>query len=213
MLLLDTLPSATIFSNALSTQNYPSDLASPTYKTLSLLAPDSGLCFAPAHLYLVPAHTDAPVPQKAQEALQTLTISAQKAAAASLQGSVLAGGGSETDEYGDVAFWLDHQSSKDAFAGSNRAEAVLEALGLKRWLEAGAKIVSESQLAPGLDANLAPSPALEELKKVLGALEEPFAFRVQGGPRGGSTVLFLLVGRFSGGGWAGLLGIGVWSDA
>lgn len=223
MLLLDTLPSATIFSNALSTQNHPSELASPTFKTLSILAPDSNLCFAPAHLYLVPAHTDAPVPAKAQEVLQNLTISAQQAAAASLCGSVLAGGGSETDEYGDVAFWLG-----SSLAGPNKEDAVLQALGLARWVKHGAKvrwtrcpclgaaadwgqIVREQQA--GLGTSLSPSPALAALQKNLGELQEQFAFRVQGGPAGGSTVLFFLAGRLSGGEWAGLLGVGVWSDS
>ncbi|EJD55446.1 hypothetical protein AURDEDRAFT_179200 [Auricularia subglabra TFB-10046 SS5] len=207
MLLLDTLPSQTVFTQALVTSQHANDLAAPTYATLRALAPDAGLCFAPAHLYLVPAHTAAPVPAQAQDALRNLTTGAQQAAAASLCGSVLAGGGSEGDEFGDVAFWL---GSGQDYEGSGKEENVLKTLGLGRWLDRGAKIVREPSAE--LASNLTSSPALDEVRRAVGALQKRFAFRVEGGGAGGQ-VLFFLVGRLPEGGWAGLLGIGVWSDA
>lgn len=209
MLLLDTLPSQSVFAQALATSQHAADVAAPTYATLRALAPDAGLCFALAHLHLVPAHTAAPVPAHAQDALRNLTASAQQAAAAALCGSVLAGGGSEGDEFGDVAFWLGGGAQGD-YDGAGKEEKVLQTLGLGRWLDRGAKIVREPNAE--LASNLTASPALDDVRRAVDALQSRFAFRVEGGGAGGQ-VLFFLVGRLPEGGWAGLLGIGVWSDA
>ena len=143
MLLLDTLPSEHVFSTALQSQNHPASLIGPTYNTLKVLVPDSRLCFHAAHLYLVPARTDSPVPTTAQSDLQQLTVDAQQAAAGSLCSSILVGNTSESDDYGDLAVWLAgaHESGAVSFANSDgREEAVIAALGLSSWLEGGAKV-------------------------------------------------------------------------
>ncbi|KAH7104101.1 hypothetical protein BKA62DRAFT_693526 [Auriculariales sp. MPI-PUGE-AT-0066] len=209
MLLLDTLPSAHIIASALQSQNHPAELADPTYKTLSVLSPDSGLCFNPAHLYLVPAHTEAPVPSTAQAELQSLTIDAQQAAAVSSCSSILAGTSSESDEYGDIAVWLGgtDDATSGVFEGDNRENAVITALGLAGWLEKGAKMVKD---ADGTVAkSLMPSPALERVDTRVTGWEKTFALRVEGGP--GSVVLFVLAGLSRATGWQALLGIGVWT--
>ena len=61
-----------------------------------------------------------------REFLVNLTRRAASAASALACGSILAGATSETDEYGDIAFWLG-----EGDFGPGREREVLDALGLK----------------------------------------------------------------------------------
>ncbi|KAH9083898.1 hypothetical protein EDB83DRAFT_2212872 [Lactarius deliciosus] len=108
-------------------------------------------------------------------------------------GSVLVGQGSDTDEFGDICFWLGNGPY-----GEGREANVLRALNLydstsraRRWPYS------------------ASSPSLSVL---LAKLRDKFYFCVNSGPRANGTTMHFLVGRLAEGnlsGWVGLVGIGL----
>lgn len=73
-----------------------------------------------------------PASDEAEEYVKELTVEANKAAASSFCGSILAGQSSEADEYGDVGVWLGDLEIGPAASKSDE-EAIVEALSLTRW--------------------------------------------------------------------------------
>ncbi|OCH91812.1 hypothetical protein OBBRIDRAFT_886717 [Obba rivulosa] len=140
-----------------------------------------------------------------QEFLCELTLAANAAANSLACGSILAGQTSETDEFGDVAFWLGEGPFGKGFENE-----VLKALGFAPQLPL-AKIYP-------LDLFVQISPEQESAKEaiyLLSRFKDTFAFTVEnlvGGTLGNPTV-YILVGRLEGDGyapgWGGLIGMGV----
>ncbi|KAG6878533.1 hypothetical protein C0993_004431 [Termitomyces sp. T159_Od127] len=148
--------------------------------------------FDPASLVLYPPSRPERPAEPVQQYLRRLACAANADAADMACSSILAGQGSESDDTGDVALWLgsgDHASP----------ELVLGTLGLSDWAASG-KVAASAFAAP-------PGSRVETL---LGEMEDVFSFRVQAAMTGG-VVLFFLVGRVAGAGWAGLAGIGTWT--
>ncbi|EPQ57367.1 hypothetical protein GLOTRDRAFT_137708 [Gloeophyllum trabeum ATCC 11539] len=178
-------------------------------------APTASL--VPSHLILLsaePRHAHPPSPE-IQEHLRDLIVTAHEGAAALCCGSILAGQGSETDEYGDIAIWLG-----DGPYGDNAPE-VLAALGLERWVGGdSASTIGRISLSPttGLPESLRPPPpqtSVNKLEELLSRLENKYAFFVKGGPSAGGAVLQVLLGYIrigEEGGWGGIMGVGVWAD-
>ncbi|KAF8268643.1 hypothetical protein EI94DRAFT_1134510 [Lactarius quietus] len=122
-------------------------------------------------------------------------------------GSVLAGQGSDTDEFGDICFWLGSGPY-----GEGHEVNVLRALNLYD---------STRQITPG---QLQPSTSLPsnfkllhmneftKLSVLLTKLRDKVYFCMNGGPRANGTTVHFLVGRLAEGnlsGWVGLVGIGM----
>ncbi|RDB25376.1 hypothetical protein Hypma_008091 [Hypsizygus marmoreus] len=148
--------------------------------------------FISANLVLLPSSAAQPPNQTTQDYLHRLVLSAESAAASISCSSILAGAGSESDDTGDIALWLGP-------GDFGEPQAVLQALGLAEWASAG-EIASF-----GLSL-----PANSTFAQQLASLQEKYCFRVREANTG-SLVLFFLVGRMDEG-WAGLLGVGTWSD-
>jgi len=122
-------------------------------------------------------------------------------------GSVLAGQGSDTDEFGDICFWLGSGPY-----GEGREANVLRALNLYD---------STRRITPG---QLQPSTSLPssfkllhvneytKLSVLLTKLRDKFYFCMNSGARANGTTVHFLVGRLAEGnlsGWVGLVGIGM----
>ncbi|KDQ08663.1 hypothetical protein BOTBODRAFT_69694 [Botryobasidium botryosum FD-172 SS1] len=125
--------------------------------------------------------------------------------------SILAGRGSDSDDYGDIAFWV----GKEGGAGGK--EGILNALGLLGMVERG-KIVSiphEDGPLPAALAQIPPpelmsSDGISELSDLLSRLHDTFEFRVEL-PGSEGTVVHFLVGKAEDDGYCGLAGVGVWA--
>ncbi|KAH9040164.1 hypothetical protein EDB84DRAFT_1463973 [Lactarius hengduanensis] len=122
-------------------------------------------------------------------------------------GSVLVGQGSDTDEFGDICFWLG-----DGPYGEGREANVLRALNLYD----STPRITPGQLQPS--TSLPPSFKLLHLNEftklsvLLAKLRDKFYFCVNSGPRANGTTMHFLVGRLAEGnlsGWVGLVGIGM----
>jgi len=173
--------------------------------TLSALYPsssaNSSTSFSPSALSLHPRSS--PPPASAAKALHALVTSCNEVATSCQLGSLLAGGGSEADEFSDVGVWLgDLGSAKGAQAVG---KGVKEKLGLSSW---------EDATVTGKDAELpvpwerVPASLSKPLLELLFQLDEPVMFTLEG-TSAGETPVFLL-GKMEGG-WGGLAGVGVWS--
>lgn len=92
----------------------------------------NSLSFAHAPSFLSAPSAPAPT-SSIRSYLESLTATANEVANANACGSVLAGQGSESDEYGDVAVWLGSGKDDEGFAKGKEGE-VLKALGLDVWL-------------------------------------------------------------------------------
>ncbi|GLB37234.1 putative regulator medusa [Lyophyllum shimeji] len=124
-----------------------------------------------------------------QRYLHSLAMFALQTAEENSCSSILAGKGSESDEFGDVALWL----------GSGEFQTpmrVLNALGLAEWAANGEVA---DYVFPRPTGN-----AGSQLGDMLSELKDQFSFRVQAGLTG-SLVLFFLVGRVESEGYGGLL--------
>ncbi|KAF8629206.1 hypothetical protein AX17_005791 [Amanita inopinata Kibby_2008] len=187
-----------------------------TFMELQNLSKDTASLssFDTKHLLFLPATDGHAVSNETRKYLGDLTIYAENTAEFMGYSSILAGPGSESDDTGDVAFWL---GSGDHF--KNNANAVLSRLGLGRWSSAGnisdVEMTSRSgQFLPvGLEWN---NPRIELLTGQMARLQDSYCFRVQA-PMTGAIVLFVLTGRIMDdlgacGGWGGLVGFGTWSD-
>ncbi|KAI9449403.1 hypothetical protein BJY52DRAFT_251273 [Lactarius psammicola] len=122
-------------------------------------------------------------------------------------GSVLAGQGSDTDEFGDICFWLGNGPY-----GQGQEVNVLRALNLYD----STRRITSGQLQPS--TSLPPTFKLLHLNEftklsvLLGKLRDKFYFCVNSGPRANGTTVHFLVGRLAEGnlsGWVGLVGIGM----
>lgn len=109
----------------------PQDTVSAVRATLKVLyhaqssIGEIGPHILPAQLILVPGSRKFP-PTDAADIVGALTERANAAAASLACGSILAGQSSESDEFGDVAFWLG-----DGAYGRGEERSLLRALGLE----------------------------------------------------------------------------------
>ncbi|KAG8835353.1 hypothetical protein FRC17_003836 [Serendipita sp. 399] len=221
---LPDTPDTTLSS--FSVTHAPPDLIRSVWATLKLLAQGTpSLSYAPAHFSLVSPHTvtNASSVYRVQTYLEEVTRAAFEVSSSLSYGSMLAGGGSETDEYGDVGVWVGSLGKRDP-------KEVLQNLGLDEWVKSnGGKIVEAAASPSPLPSSLTSSSSqsmvsetpkihAESLSKLLNNLDSIMEFRVQGLP--GGIVLFFFVGQLSeqsGGfspedGYAGLVGVGVMAD-
>ncbi|TFK54050.1 hypothetical protein OE88DRAFT_1654530 [Heliocybe sulcata] len=116
-----------------SASGLPDVSAASVANTLSKLyssgaASNAAVSLIPSHLIITPA-TASPPSAQVQDRLRDLTLTAHEAANELCCGSLLAGQGSETDEYGDIAIWLGEGPYADNALG------VLSALGLEGFID------------------------------------------------------------------------------
>ncbi|KAF9484465.1 hypothetical protein BDN70DRAFT_928341 [Pholiota conissans] len=158
--------------------------ALPLAATAKLLcrASTKELQFDPEHLVL---YSSTPPSETTARYLYALAKSAQDGAYALACSSILVGTSNESDDTGDVAFWL----GVGDFASASK---VLEALGLSGNSVEGTELELTSEL----------NRALESMKGL-------FSFRI-GMVDDSSRMVFFQVGEI-GGGWGGLVGAGVWT--
>ncbi|PCH43838.1 hypothetical protein WOLCODRAFT_26228 [Wolfiporia cocos MD-104 SS10] len=140
--------------------------------------------------------------------LAGLTAHANVAANSIACGSILAGPSSETDEFGDIAFWLG-----EGDFGAGHETQVLEALHLAALLTAQTMIspIILSSYLPAAQRLSSPNGETQRLIGELGQLRDAWCFRVERLAGSEGLVMYVLVGFKDGAGWAGLLGLGVWT--
>ncbi|CUA72304.1 hypothetical protein RSOLAG22IIIB_00969 [Rhizoctonia solani] len=112
-------------------------------------------------------------------------------------GSLLAGPGSESDEFADVAFWCGEVDE------SNKEVSILQSLALDTWIQKGT--ITKLDDAPLRTLRKS------EMWELCEALTDLTEFRIER-PDSGSRVMHVMAGKGLGG-WCGLIGVGVWSDA
>jgi len=160
-------------------------------------AATSSTSFIPSHILLTPPSSPGPS-QKVQNTIRSIVIAANQTALANACSSVLAGATSESDDYGDVGFWL----GAGEF-GKGNEKGVIEKLGFGELLArggGGSKIHQESTL-PALCSK---SPLAGQLS----SMSDMHMFRIAVEHSG---VVFFLVGKLSEKEWVGLVGAGSWS--
>ena len=127
-------PPALVMLSASNSLELPASTASAIKQTLAQLYQQSSL-----QLNVQPAPflsaSDDQVPSEVQTYLHSLTLAANAVANENACGSVLAGQGSESDEFGDVACWLGQGEY-----GPGRETDVLQALGLQSWSQNNRKV-------------------------------------------------------------------------
>jgi len=150
-------------------------------------------------------------PSKVEDYLVGLTTKANAAANALFCGSILAGRSSESDEFGDVAFWLGEGQYEQ---GHERG--ILLALGLEALLGSNTKItpmeISTEARLPSSTASLVHECAeAAELVSLLSRWTKTYGFTVEALPGAAGTTAYFLLGyhEADAAGWAGLLGLGV----
>ncbi|KAI0268798.1 hypothetical protein BC834DRAFT_821210 [Gloeopeniophorella convolvens] len=165
-----------------------------------------------AHLYrtssiIKSASSIRPPPPEIRVYIKDLASAANNTANENACGSILAGQGSESDEYGDVGVWLGDGS----YSEGNETN-ILRALNL---YESGQE-PTPGQLEPStsLPSTFKPSSSdeLDKLSFLLAKLHDKFYFTVKAGLNGGGSVLHFLIGRLDEGimsGWVGLVGIDI----
>ncbi|KAJ6593705.1 hypothetical protein B0H19DRAFT_1091726 [Mycena capillaripes] len=158
--------------------------------------------FVPQRLLLVGQGVAAPSDQLAAD-LESLAAAAQLAATSVLCSSILAGHTSESDDFGDAAIWL----GQGAF-GKGHEQAVLKTLGLEGGRISSVELSAKTRIPVTVNA-ASSTPELEALSAKLAELQDVHCFSLQ--PTLGSDVIYSLVGK-NASGWAGLVGIGIWSD-
>ncbi|EMD32114.1 hypothetical protein CERSUDRAFT_119084 [Gelatoporia subvermispora B] len=139
--------------------------------------------------------------------LGDLTLSANAAATSLACGSILAGQTSETDEFGDVAFWLG-----EGPYGRGLENEVLKALGF------GGRLPSVKMYPLDLFVQISrDQERSRDIVNLLSQLQDTYAFTAENMVSSalGDLVVYCLVGRVTGSGripgWAGLIGIGIMS--
>jgi len=158
---------------------------------------------------------DAPPQSPLREYLEDLTFSANNAANSLACGSLLAGQTSESDEYGDVSFWL---GEGDYSKGHERD--VLKALKLEpsfgHHLEIHGLEMSSAHL-PTCVQMPQPTPEAEACVGMLSQLQDVYAFTAEPLPREKGAIAYFLLGHYDhkegASGWAGLVGVGICSGA
>ncbi|KAF8160992.1 hypothetical protein B0H34DRAFT_673052 [Crassisporium funariophilum] len=119
--------------------------------------------------------------EKTKGYLNSLAQIAQTAATSQTCSSILLGEGNESDDTGDIAFWL-------GVGNYVSAGNVLEALGLDKWAE------NIKNVKPSLPS---------ELSQHLDGMQDVYSFRATGSD---SIVAVFLVGKTEGG-WGGLIAL------
>ncbi|KAK7057391.1 hypothetical protein R3P38DRAFT_3168917 [Favolaschia claudopus] len=152
---------------------------------------------------IVPHNVPAPSDQLTAD-LQSLAASAQRAAASVLCSSILAGHTSESDDFDDAAIWL----GKGAY-GTGNEQAVLNSLGIPGGRISSVELSSDTHIPKTVNSSTT-TPELSALSAKLAELQDLHCFSVQP-DNGGSQVIYSLIGKKANG-WAGLVGIGIWSD-
>ncbi|KAL5534557.1 hypothetical protein ACEPAG_1020 [Sanghuangporus baumii] len=146
--------------------------------------------------------------------VREIAESARAAAPAHACSSVLAGHASESDEYADVGLLLSAGSAEinPEDRVEKKARAVLSSLGLDSLHST--KIIplplSSETRAPVAFKASAQDADVQHLSSLLAKLSRSFAFSVSAE----DVVLHFLLGQLpESGAWAGLLGVGIWSDS
>ncbi|KZS93059.1 hypothetical protein SISNIDRAFT_98743 [Sistotremastrum niveocremeum HHB9708] len=155
----------------------------------------------PDYLSVIPgsvqaAHPEGP-PSEVREYLINLVRCAHTVANAHSCSSVLAGAGSESDEYGDVAFWLGD-------IDVNGGEDAVGRLGLSHWISDPSKMTVNDSLPM-----LFNTPTLAQLGRSLDRIERVTIHNDQHG-----AILHVILGRLTSGShdWVGIMGLGTTSD-
>jgi len=119
-------------SSSFTSTHAPPAMIKSVWATLELLAPAApSLSYAPAHFALVSPLNQSADQQTAfgvQSFLEELTRASFEVATSLLCSSILAGQGSEGDEYGDIGIWVGPLRERDPWH-------VLDNLGLKEWIQ------------------------------------------------------------------------------
>ncbi|KAF8758410.1 Biotin and thiamine Synthesis associated domain [Rhizoctonia solani] len=138
-----------------------------------------------------------PLPDpKALKQTYDLTCTANSYAQRNFIGSLLAGPGSESDEFADVGFWCGEIDE------NNIETSILQSLSLGIWIQKG----TITRLADAPLKTLRKSEMWESCE----ALSDLTEFRVER-PDTGGRVMHVMAGKGLEG-WCGMIGVGVWSD-
>ncbi|KAL1748592.1 hypothetical protein HDZ31DRAFT_29305 [Schizophyllum fasciatum] len=171
--------------------------------------------FVPHRLLLI-----APPPQTAQSSslpdetvqnyLYSLAKHAEAAAVSQSCSSILAGLGSESDDFGDVAVWL----GQGEYGRGHEADA-LKRLGFEKWATHGQiSVLPPSSVLASYSQS---TPELAKLAEQIAWLTDAHFFRLQVPGMSGGVVVFFYLGRFAvhgkPAGWGGLVGMGTWSSS
>ncbi|KAJ1310345.1 hypothetical protein OPQ81_007084 [Rhizoctonia solani] len=163
---------------------------------LDLGPPSAWPYFAVPALTLVPSK--GPLPEsEALKQTYDFACASNSFAQRSLIGSLVAGPGSESDEFADVGFWCGDIDE------NNKEVSMLQSLSLDSWAQKGT--ITRLDGAP---LKTLRKSDVWELCERLGELTE---FRVER-PDAGGRVMHVMAGKGLEG-WCGLIGVGIWSDA
>ncbi|KAH9924411.1 uncharacterized protein B0H18DRAFT_1119946 [Fomitopsis serialis] len=127
--------------------------------------------------------------------LSSLTLRAGAAASSLACGSILAGQNSESDEYGDVAFWL----GRGDF-GTGHEPDIIDALGLKTPESKVRHVdLSPHTHLPGslLPLHAKPTREVASLTEALDQLQGRHCLMIEGIAADNSTVLYILLGQLA----------------
>ncbi|KAL1701213.1 hypothetical protein EV121DRAFT_294482 [Schizophyllum commune] len=162
--------------------------------------------FVPHRLLLI-----APPPQTAQSSslpdqttqnyLYSLAKDAEEAAVSQSCSSILAGLGSESDDFGDVAVWL----GQGEYGRGHEADA-LKRLGFEQWATHGQiSVLPPSSVLANFKQ---PTPQLAKLAEDIAWLTDAHFFRLQVPGMSGGVVVFFYLGQLAAhgkpAGWGGL---------
>ncbi|KAL1756404.1 hypothetical protein FB107DRAFT_273912 [Schizophyllum commune] len=171
--------------------------------------------FVPHRLLLI-----APPPQTAQSSslpdettqnyLYSLAKDAEEAAVSQSCSSILAGLGSESDDFGDVAVWL----GQGEYGRGHEVDA-LKRLGFEQWATHGQiSVLPPSSVLANFKQ---PTPQLAKLAEDIAWLTDAHFFRLQVPGMSGGVVVFFYLGQLAvhgkPAGWGGLVGMGTWSSS
>ncbi|KAI5835777.1 hypothetical protein K523DRAFT_325661 [Schizophyllum commune Tattone D] len=163
--------------------------------------------FVPHRLLLI-----APPPQTAQSSslpdqttqnyLYSLAKDAEEAAVSQSCSSILAGLGSESDDFGDVAVWL----GQGEYGRGHEADA-LKRLGFEQWATHGQiSVLPPSSVLANFKQ---PTPQLAKLAEDIAWLTDAHFFRLQVPGMSGGVVVFFYLGQLAAhgkpAGWGGLM--------
>jgi hypothetical protein len=177
-----------------------------TLAVFASLSSSESASFSPLNFTLIPSNS-----QPSRETfsfLRTLLLSTTQSALFNSSSSFLAGPSNESDEYGDVAFYLcptsslsdtshSHSHSQHQSFGKGSEHQILSLLGLSSLLSNPTLSIQPFSL-PHHNNN-----------EYINKLEDIYSFRIERATEDG-TILFFLIGRYQSD-WLGIFGIGVWS--
>lgn len=181
--------------------------ASDTLTPLRLFIPHRLLLIAPPPRTV--ASSSLP-DETVQNNLYSLARLAEAAAVSQSCSSILAGLGSESDDFGDVAVWL----GEGQFGRGHEVDA-LKRLGFEKWATHGQiSVLPPSSLLASFKQ---PTPELARLAEHVAWLTGAHFFRVQVPGMSGGVVVFFYLGQLAlhgkPSGWGGLVGMGTWSNS